>query len=424
MTAIITREVNLKAILLLLLCMIIASCKNESNPKVHKFAITELDAPCKKGGEPNLFSDENGKIFLTWVEYLNDTTDALMFSSLDNSNWSTPKMISSGSDWFVNWADFPSLVAYPQSNTLAAHWLQKSDVGTFDYDVRIAQSRDSGESWDPSFIPHKDGIAAEHGFVSMVPIDSNRVFATWLDGRNTKSKDSNDNKHDHDHSGHHGAMTLRGAFFDPQGNLSGEIELDQKICDCCQTAAVKTNDGILVAYRDRSDKEIRDISYVRYTNNTWTAPQTLHNDQWKIAGCPVNGPALDALDDAVLAAWYTMDGETPIIKYSFSDNNGASFGKTEILQSGNTLGRIDAILTSDNDGYVSYINHKDENAKIMLHKVSSSGHNSSPIAISEIDPSRQSGFPRMTLSGNKIIMAWTHVAEGSTTIKTVEISLH
>jgi len=227
----------------------------------------------------------------------------LVFSTLQAREWSAPKEIARGSNWFVNWADFPSMVSYRgNEQNLTAHWLQMSAEGTYDYDVRITQSANGGDNWDDSFIPHKDGIPAEHGFVSLLPTDSLHTFVTWLDGRNTKPKDA------HSEMGHGmgGPMTLRCALIDVYGNVSDDVELDNKTCDCCQTSAALTDQGIVVAYRDRTDDEIRDISIVRQVNGSWTKPQTIFPDNWKIAGCPVNGPAVQANGSLVAIAWLRL----------------------------------------------------------------------------------------------------------------------
>ncbi len=69
-------------------------------------------------------------------------------------------------------------------------------------------------------------------------------------------------------------MTIRGAIIDKQGNKSGEWELDNRVCDCCQTSTAITANGPIVVYRDRSDEEIRDISIVRLINEQLDITQT------------------------------------------------------------------------------------------------------------------------------------------------------
>ena len=122
----------MKVYLYLSLVLLFCACQNDTKTGMTKaLLIKEIASPCKKGGEPNLFVSETGQIYLSWVEQLNDTTNALLFSILGKDNWSAPQSIAQGSDWFVNWADFPSLVAYKdQGQSLAAHWLQKSAAGS------------------------------------------------------------------------------------------------------------------------------------------------------------------------------------------------------------------------------------------------------------------------------------------------------
>ena len=181
----------------LFLYLFLNSCTSNSEKISFNIVdIKHLEIPTIQGGEPNLFTSESGKVYLSWVEYLSDTTDALMFSTLNDEKWSDANTIASGSDWFVNWADFPSIVAYEDNGqSLAAHWLQKSTANTYDYDIHISQSIDKGVTWMPSFLPHQDNIAAEHGFVSLLPISSDKVFATWLDGRYTKQKEHEVSEH-------------------------------------------------------------------------------------------------------------------------------------------------------------------------------------------------------------------------------------
>lgn len=394
------------------LLLIFTHCQN--NP-----AIQEIATPCKLGGESNLYITKDGKALLSWVEYLNDTTDVLAFSHLEAGKWSAPNIIAKGSNWFVNWADFPSIIAANgNSNHLAAHWLQKSANGTYDYDVRIAQSLDGGKKWVSSFIPHTDGIAAEHGFVSMLPVANNQIFATWLDGRYTKTENHSDG---HDHEGQGGAMTLRGVFFDEQGKLSGDIELDDRVCDCCSTSAAMTKNGVIVVYRDRSPTEIRDISIVRQIGQDWTRPRNLYADNWEIAGCPVNGPKIIADGiNKVAVAWYTMANDTAKVNIAFSSDAGANFSEPIQIDDGNPLGRVDLVF----DGakvIVSWLeNLGGEKAAIRLAKVHPDGQIEKRLTVTQTSSARGSGFPIMEKFGKELLIAWTSIIdeEENTTIKT------
>jgi len=401
----------MKYSLFLLLCLtLILSCgvEKQYNPPL----IQKIQTPPKEGGESNLFVSNDENAYLSWVEYINDSTDALMISELIDGVWAEPTLISSGSDWFVNWADFPSVVKYDVSKPfLAAHWLQKSAGGTYDYDVHISQSRDNGRTWSPSFIIHRDSIAAEHGFVSMVPNGKKHIFATWLDGRNTKvadDKNHSDSHGGHGH-GHGGAMTLRAAEFDIDGDISNEVELDNRVCDCCQTDAALTDNGIVVAYRDRSADEVRDISIVRKVNGNWTEPKTISNDNWKIAGCPVNGPSIAANGQDLAIAWFTMQNEKPEVRIAFSSDSGEDFGLPIRIDEGNPLGRVDLVYLNNDEVLVSWMEEKETHAEIKGTRMNKEGLLGERFLIAKTDAARKSGFPIMKKYKDNVLVSWTNV---------------
>src|SRR5262249_23503721 len=144
---------------------------------------SEIPSPAATGsGEPNLTVASDGRVFFSWIESSGQAS-YLKFSSLSaNNQWSAAQTIAQGNNWFVNWADFPSMIALPDGS-LAAHWLAKSGSETFDYDITISRSFDGGKTWGKPFVPHRDGVKAEHGFVSMFAAKDGSLAAVWLDGR-------------------------------------------------------------------------------------------------------------------------------------------------------------------------------------------------------------------------------------------------
>jgi hypothetical protein len=46
-----------------------------------------------------------------------------------NCGWTEARRAASGDNYFVNWADVPSVIRL-QDGSLAAHWLQKSAAST------------------------------------------------------------------------------------------------------------------------------------------------------------------------------------------------------------------------------------------------------------------------------------------------------
>jgi hypothetical protein len=359
------------------------------------------------------------------VEYQDDTTDILKYASLKDNQWREEGEISRGNNWFVNWADFPSFSIFPSQNKnyYLAHWLQKSASGTFDYDIRISIKKPNQSSWSPSFILHQDGIPAEHGFVSLLPENTGKIRAFWLDGRLTKGSEATVNNHDGGHGGHHGSMTLHTALVDTFGMVSEETMLDSRICDCCQTASAMVENGPVVIYRDRSEREIRDISIVRFENGGWSEPTSIYNDEWMIAGCPVNGPAISANKNKLAIAWFTGKNKKGEVKVIFSEDGGRTFGKPVVIDADNPLGRVDIHWLNDKQVAVSWISNKAKSTKISLQVVESNGKKGFFQHITDTSPERLSGFPILVPHEGGLLLSTTEVnSDKSTQIKTYRLS--
>ena len=374
--------------------------------------VTELEpvpTPAAGGsGEPNLAIGPDGAIYLSWLEPT-ETGHALRFATLEGETWSEPRTILDRPDLFVNWADFPSLAVLPDG-TLAAHWLQMSGPGTYSYDVRMAFSRDGGASWGDDVIPHRDGVEAEHGFVSLVPM-ADDVAALWLDGRATPD-------------GH--PMTLRFATVAPDGVVDAAARLDADVCDCCQTAMARTTNGLVAAYRDRTADEVRDIYVARYADGAWTDGRPVHDDGWVIAGCPVNGPSLATQGDTVVVAWFTAAeagaesadtaeevraaGERGRTLAAFSTDGGASFGPPVRVDDGSSMGRVDVALLAGTTAVVSWLERTGDGAEVRIRRVEPSEVGPG-FTIAGAAAERATGFPRMMRAGDRLVFAWTASGE-------------
>ena len=360
--------------------------------------------------EPYLFTDKNGVVYLSWIEKIKETS-FLKFSSLNNDEWSKPRIIATGNNWFVNWADYPMLASDGGDNMIA-HTLEKSENGTYTYDVKTLSSSDKGASWSPSRTLHDDGKKAEHGFVSLIPYNEN-YFVSWLDGRNTVMEGSAGHG-----DGHHGAMSLRAASVNKAGIKSNEWELDTRVCDCCQTSAVLTANGPVVIYRDRSENEIRDIFIVRQVNGEWTQPKPIFSDNWKISGCPVNGPRADAQGNNLAIAWFSSPDKIGKVQVVFSNDGGATFNAPVKINESATIGRVDLIMLDDKSAMVSWM----EGSQIKAARIHSDGKKDPSMLIASSSESRSGGFPQMTKSGNRVVFAWSDTKEK--TIKTSSLRLN
>ena len=366
-----------------------------------------VDPPAGVGAmAPNL-TVSAGSVLLTWLEPSTPGGKPgsgdyrLLFSRLEGRKWSEPRTVARGDEFFANWADFPSMAAAAEG-ALLAHWAAKSGSGTYSYDVQLARSTDEGRSWARLGTAHSDGTRSEHGFVTMVP-ERDGVRAFWLDGRKmTGGGESHESE---------GDMTLYTALV---GEKVGPGELlDPRVCECCQTSAAVTSKGPVVVYRDRTEKEVRDISIVRRVEGRWSAPAPIHEDGWKVDGCPVNGPSIAAAGDRVAVAWYTAAGEKPRVLLAFSRDAGASFGAPVEIDGTGPLGRVHVALDEEGGALVLWVAGEGHKAAVRLRRAASGGSLGEPLTIAPTTPARSSGFPRLARSGGALVVAW--VESGDTT---------
>jgi hypothetical protein len=218
-------------------------------------------------------------------------------------------------------------------------------------------------------------------------------------------------------------MTLRAALVFEDGTIDYDTLLDERVCDCCQTtAAIGPDDEILVAYRDRSEDEIRDISLVRWDKKSnWSEPKSIGNDQWKIAGCPVNGPSMDAIENSVGLAWFTGVDDEGKVNVSFSDDAGVSFGNVTRIDAGAATGRVDITWINESEAAVIWMEPKGEEELIQLVVVSKTGAVGLPITIATTSAERSSGFPQLERVGQTLYVAYTLVSNERPEIKLVTI---
>jgi hypothetical protein len=372
----------------------VAGC-SRGEPPAATLEVEEIDSPAPPGSaEPNLVTD-GGRVFLSWLEH-GDGVQTFRYAVLEHGTWSPPRTIVQGDSFFANWADFPSLVPLADGS-LAAHWLWKARGDRYAYGVRVARSAD-GIEWPAPLVPHRDGTATEHGFVSMVARPAGSVTVVWLDGRQY------DGKQDGDPGAQTALMTadLQTDGFGPEGVL------DARVCDCCQTAAVRTSAGMLVAYRDRSNEDVRDIFLVRRDASGWTEPYLLARDDWRIPGCPVNGPALAARGDTVAAAWFTMAGDSALVRTALSFDDGRTFTDPVRADAGRPLGRVDIALLPHGDALVVWLESMAAgDAEIRARRVTREGRLDASYRVAGTEAARGSGFPRVVVTDDEFVFAWT-----------------
>ena len=222
----------------------------------------------------------------------------------------------------------------------------------------------------------------------------------WLDGRlTTPAADPDDDAV--------GEMTLRSARYDAAWQQQADDSVDLRVCDCCPTAAASTSDGIVVAYRNRSADEIRDIYVTRLVDGKWSDPSAVHNDGWKIDGCPVNGPAVSASGKDVAVAWFAAPQDQGHSFVAFSADSGRTFHDPIRVDDEGSFGRVAVALMPDGSAIVSWIELANRQATFKIRRVGRDGSRSAAVTVVDVGARRGTSYPRMVRNDRELVLAWT-----------------
>ena len=329
---------------------------------------------------PSVTATTDGTVLLTWQQ--SEPTAVRWQRRGTDGTWTEARTLVEADDLFVNWADFPTMTAFDDER-LVAGWLQRSSEHA--YGIKLAHTDNGGAEWSVSQL-HEHTGGPEYGFVSMTPLADGRMRAYWLDGRESGG-----------HGGG-GAMQLRAATVGPDGAVADRTLVDDRVCDCCQTSAATTPAGPVVVYRDRSEEEVRDIAIA----GPGEQHRTVAADNWTIAGCPVNGPAVAASKAGLVVAWFTAAGGEGRVLVAFAADEG-DFSPGVSVGLSRPTGRVDVEWLDDQRALVSFI----EDGSLLARTVDREGHVGPPWRVAAVSASNASGFPRIARTKDRIVWAFT-----------------
>ena len=344
--------------------------------------------------EPQMTVSSRG-VLLSWVEPAAKTA-SLKFAERTPSGWSEARQVASGSNWFLSYADMPTVMRM-RDGTLVSNWYLTTNILAEGYDILLAYSKDGGKTWSRPQKPHRDKTKTQHGFVSMFEPPGGGLGLVWLDARDQENNTT-------DPEG--GSIGLYAASFDASWKQTGETVINPRVCECCSTAAAATDEGVVTAFRDRSEKEIRDIAVSRLEGGKWTAAKTVHDDNWEVDSCPVNGPAISAHGPQVAVAWFNAKDDKGRSFAAFSSDAGRTWGQPIALEDKVSRGYVDIELLDDGSAVASWVEFDGGRSQFKVRRVEPSGARSASITIADGEAG-VIGYPRVARSGEELVFAWT-----------------
>lgn len=369
--------------------------------------VESVASPASANSSEPHFTLQGDRVILSWVE-VNGDRAALKFAERTAAGWTNAQTAASGTNFFVNSFDVPSVHALADGS-LAAHWEERlgEDEDSDASKVMLSWSKDQGHTWSKPVTPHHDNTMTEHGFVSLFQAPGAGLGLVWIDGRATNPDTES------------GDMALRAAIYDAAGKQLRETVVAPRVCECCSTSVTETAEGPIVAFRNRSAAEVRDIYVTRLANGAWSPPVNVHADGWKINACPINGPSVAARGRDVAVAWFMAKNDQGQAFVAFSHDAGRTFGAPVRVDDAGSLGRLGVQMLDDGSAAVIWIEKSSPRTQMRLRVVSAAGMRSAPVTVADTEGSR---YPRMMRRGNELLFAWTDTDKGSQ-LRTARVKL-
>jgi len=330
----------------------------------------------------------DGSALLSWLEKSKDGSLALRYAARKGAQWSEPRTIVANRQFFRQPAESPSVISFP-NGSLLAEWVELPPGSGEAENLYVSASKD-GIQWTAPVIAHRDRSPVQHALASMVASGDQEASLVWLEA--LKGEDA--------------PSALKRTVVNSEGKVVKEETLDSDVCTCCPTSIVRTPKGLLVAYRDHTPQDIRDIAVIRFENGRWLPSKILNPDKWEINACPVNGAAAAGRDNRVAIAWYTEAQDSPRTQVVLSSDGGATFNKPVRVSTGNSFGHTSVVLDSQGTALVSWLEEgTGDGVRLLARQVTSAGVAGPVLQVAQGSRSNI-GYPRLLQAGGEAWIAW------------------
>ncbi len=251
---------------------------------------------------PLLAKTASGDLMLSWTEKdaKDITSFCLAFSKDNGKTFSEKKTIFSGNG-IGNSRMMRAKVLAKKDGSLVAVFTNREETpassngrgGGRSANLVYCISKDGGNNWSsPVSVDSDPKKGIMRGFFDAIVMANDEIAVAYLkDVANSTKHEERDLR----------MVITKNGIFQP------EKVVDAVVCDCCPVNLLLGENGELnVIYRDNND-DIRDMAKMTSTDNaeTFGKSQILHNDQWKIQGCPHSGAVSTIFGKNALYAWYS-----------------------------------------------------------------------------------------------------------------------
>ncbi len=288
--------------------------------------------------------------------------------------------------------------------------------------LRLARSEDSGKNFSAPVAIATQAIEGAMGSPEMINLfaaANGDLYASWLDNREVFSYLIAHQKEPPRGPQSPTSTQLRVARSSDGGlSFAASTLVSKPVCGCCGTRVAQGKDGPLYASTRAAWPElkgsvdaVRDIivSASKDHGANWSKPVKVHDDRFKISGCPDVTPGLSVDSQGRLhAAWYTGAEGRAGIYYAVSTDQGESFSEPLALLTDEWVPYADVKLALDShdNAWVAFEDRRGETDLIHLARVAQNG------MVSRAEP-WPGTIPDVAAHGDWGVVAWGGLAPES-----------
>jgi hypothetical protein len=304
-------------------------------------------------------------------------------------------------------------------------WTTKSADGTR---LLTARSTDAGKSFGESTVLPASTGAGNRGWESVAVDRAGRVFALWLDHRESARakempKGMAEMKHDPT-----AQAELSKLYFSSLDDPT-PVVITGGVCYCCKTSLATDADGsVYGVWRHVYPGSQRDIALTvsRDGGRAFSPPVRVSEDHWQFDGCPENGPAI-AVDHArrVHVAWPTPpDGKTgtPLALFYAMSSDGRSFSPRVRIPTNGPAHHVQMTVTADGSLLLVWdeVSGSDRTVHVGRGRTTASGEASFE-ELHSFD-SGSGNYPVVAATAAGAVVAWTATGPAGNTIAVARVA--
>ena len=391
--------------LVVLLLVLFASGNGHAKQHMHKHK-TSLPEEClKQPDKPsikcapvvNAKFDKQGRLWRVWT---NGNYIYVQHGSVESQKFSKPVRVNSTAEMIAARGENRPKLAFDIAGRIFISWTQKIKQ-RYSGHIRFSRSVDDGKTFSTPVTVNNHLAPTSHRFESMAVNREGHIYIAWLDKRDQlESK-----KQNRDYKG-------AAVYFALSTNHGESFQFNRKIvdhsCECCRTTmAIDLDQYPVMMWRHIYGDNIRDHALVKLKSNGIPGEvQRISHDNWKIAGCPHHGPALNIDNDGRYhMTWFNNAPQRHGLFYAYSDHEGKKLSVPVSFGNYQAQASHPQVISHGANIYLAWQEYDGEKLSLMVMHSGDKGQNwSKPESMA--DSKTKTDYPLLLQNGKDVYVAW------------------